>query len=148
MEHPLPGRCSDPVREILSAATGLPVHVDSHARALARAEQMFGEVSTRRSTVLLFIGAVVDGAFATSGEVHRGHAPAPPAWPISLWGQAGRADRTTRSPAVSVHRVPAVRGVRAGHDPPRRRAGPVRGDIPGVAGPRCPRCPELVRYPH
>ncbi|MFJ8885376.1 ROK family protein [Streptomyces sp. NPDC102402] len=72
VEHPHLGWRSVPVREILSAATGLPVHVDSHARALARAEQMFGEVSTRRSTVLLFVGAVVDGAFATAGEMHRG----------------------------------------------------------------------------
>ncbi|MFB4421015.1 ROK family protein [Streptomyces sp. QL37] len=72
VEHPHLGWRAVPVREILSAATGLPVHVDSHSRALARAEQMFGEVSTRRSTVLLFIGAVVDGAFATSGELHRG----------------------------------------------------------------------------
>ncbi|MFD9502160.1 ROK family protein [Streptomyces sp. NPDC060035] len=72
VEHPHLGWRSVPVREILTDATGLPVHVDSHSRALARAEQMFGEVSTRASTVLLFIGAVVDAAFATSGELHRG----------------------------------------------------------------------------
>ncbi|WP_405387561.1 ROK family protein [Streptomyces sp. NBC_01102] len=72
VEHPHLGWRSVPVREILTAATGLPVHVDSHSRALARAEQMFGEVSTRVSTVLLFIGAVVDAAFATAGELHRG----------------------------------------------------------------------------
>ncbi|WP_329206111.1 ROK family protein [Streptomyces sp. NBC_00683] len=72
VEHPHLGWRSVPVREILTAATGLPVHVDSHSRALARAEQMFGEVSTRASTVLLFIGAVVDAAFATAGELHRG----------------------------------------------------------------------------
>ncbi|MER5895212.1 ROK family transcriptional regulator [Streptomyces sp. NPDC001876] len=72
VEHPHLGWRAVPVREILAAATGLPVHVDSHSRALARAEQMFGEVSTRASTVLLFIGAVVDAAFATAGELHRG----------------------------------------------------------------------------
>ncbi|MEU1125520.1 ROK family protein [Streptomyces sp. NPDC005899] len=72
VEHPHLGWRAVPVRDVLSAATGLPVHVDSHSRALARAEQMFGEVTTRRSTVLLFVGAVVDGAFATSGELHRG----------------------------------------------------------------------------
>ncbi|WP_405791749.1 ROK family protein [Streptomyces sp. NBC_01506] len=60
------------VRDHLAAATGLPVHVDSHARALARAEQLVGEASTRGSAVLLFVGAVVDAAFATAGEVHLG----------------------------------------------------------------------------
>ncbi|WUN23161.1 ROK family transcriptional regulator [Streptomyces sp. NBC_00316] len=72
VEHPQLGWRDVPVRDVLSAATGLPVHVDSHARALARAEQMFGETSTRTSTVLLFIGAVVDAAFATEGAMHRG----------------------------------------------------------------------------
>ncbi|MFD3490370.1 ROK family protein [Streptomyces sp. NPDC058690] len=72
VEHPLLGWRDVPVRDILSAATGMPVHVDSHSRALARAEQMFGEASTRASMVLLFIGAVVDAAFATEGAMHRG----------------------------------------------------------------------------
>ncbi|MFD4227611.1 ROK family protein [Streptomyces sp. NPDC058545] len=72
VEHPLLGWRDVPVRDTLSAATGLPVHVDSHSRALARAEQMFGEASTRASMVLLFIGAVVDAAFATEGAMHRG----------------------------------------------------------------------------
>lgn len=72
VEHPLLGWRDVPVRDVLSAATGLPVHVDSHSRALARAEQMFGEASTRASMVLLFIGAVVDAAFATEGAMHRG----------------------------------------------------------------------------
>lgn len=72
VEHPHLGWRDVPVRDILAAATGLPVHVDSHSRALVRAEQMFGEVSTRASTVLLFVGAVVDAAYATSGEPHRG----------------------------------------------------------------------------
>ncbi|MEU9091313.1 ROK family transcriptional regulator [Streptomyces sp. NPDC087901] len=72
VEHPQLGWRDVPVRDILSAATGLPVHVDSHSRALARAEQLFGETSTRTSTVLLFVGAVVDAAFATEGAMHRG----------------------------------------------------------------------------
>ncbi|MFE9814680.1 ROK family protein [Streptomyces sp. NPDC005773] len=70
--HPQLGWRDVPARDILSAATGLPVHVDSHSRALARAEQLFGEESTRSSAVLLFVGAVVDAAFATEGAVHRG----------------------------------------------------------------------------
>ncbi|MER7727545.1 ROK family transcriptional regulator [Streptomyces sp. NPDC096323] len=72
VEHPQLGWRDVPVRDILGAATGLPVHVDSHSRALARAEQLFGETSTRTSTVLLFVGAVVDAAFATEGAMHRG----------------------------------------------------------------------------
>ncbi|MEU3223880.1 ROK family transcriptional regulator [Streptomyces sp. NPDC006976] len=70
--HPQLGWHDVPARDLLAAATGLPVHVDSHSRALARAEQLFGQESTRTSTVLLFVGAVVDAAFATEGAMHRG----------------------------------------------------------------------------
>ncbi|THA62122.1 ROK family transcriptional regulator [Streptomyces sp. A0958] len=70
--HPQLGWRDVPARDLLAAATGLPVHVDSHSRALARAEQLFGQESTRASTVLLFVGAVVDAAFATEGAMHRG----------------------------------------------------------------------------
>jgi predicted NBD/HSP70 family sugar kinase len=72
VDHPRLGWRDVPARRLLSAATGLPVHVDSHSRALARAEQLFGAVRTRDSAVLLFVGAVVDAAFATGGVVHRG----------------------------------------------------------------------------
>jgi predicted NBD/HSP70 family sugar kinase len=72
VDHPRLGWRDVPVRELLAAETGLPVHVDSHSRALARAEQLFGAVRTRDSAVVLFVGAVVDAAFATAGVVHRG----------------------------------------------------------------------------
>lgn len=72
VDHPNLGWRDVPARDVLTAATGLPVHVDSHSRALARAEQLFGQESTRTSTVLLFVGAVVDAAFATEGAMHRG----------------------------------------------------------------------------
>ncbi|WP_327294522.1 ROK family protein [Streptomyces sp. NBC_01197] len=72
VDHPQLGWRDVPVREYLATATGLPVHVDSHARALARAEQMFGEVTTRTSAVLLFVGAVIDAAFTSAGTVHLG----------------------------------------------------------------------------
>lgn len=72
VDHPRLGWRDVAAREVLTAATGLPVHVDSHSRALARAEQLFGAVATRGSVVLLFVGNVVDAAFATSGGVHRG----------------------------------------------------------------------------
>jgi predicted NBD/HSP70 family sugar kinase len=61
-----------PVGAVLRAHTGLPVHVDSHSRALARAEQMFGDTRARASVVHLFVGNVVDAAFATGGTVHHG----------------------------------------------------------------------------
>ncbi|WP_330177427.1 ROK family protein [Streptomyces sp. NBC_01498] len=70
--HPHLGWRDVAVRDHLAAATGLPVHVDSHARALARAEQLLGRASAHGSAVLLFVGAVVDAAFATAGEVHAG----------------------------------------------------------------------------
>ncbi|MBY8878979.1 ROK family transcriptional regulator [Actinacidiphila acidipaludis] len=72
VDHPWLGWHDVPVRDLLTAATGLPVHVDSHSRALARAEQLLGTVAARDSSVLLFVGAVVDAAFATAGAVHRG----------------------------------------------------------------------------
>ncbi|GAA3732547.1 ROK family protein [Streptomyces tremellae] len=76
VDHPLLGWRDVPVRKRLGAATGLPVRVDSHARALARAEQLFGAPTVRRaaraSAVLLFVGAVVDAAFTTGGVVHEG----------------------------------------------------------------------------
>ncbi|MFI0900978.1 ROK family protein [Streptomyces sp. NPDC020983] len=72
VDHPRLGWRDVAAREVLAASTGLPVHVDSHSRALARAEQLFGAATTRGSAVLLFVGAVVDAAFATAGGVHRG----------------------------------------------------------------------------
>ncbi|MCS7477520.1 ROK family protein [Umezawaea endophytica] len=59
-------------RDLLHARVGLPVHVESHSRALARAEQMFGDARARTSLVHLFVGNVVDAAIATGGAVHHG----------------------------------------------------------------------------
>lgn len=72
VEHPLLGWRDVPVREVMAAATGLAVQVDNHSRALARAERMFGDVRARASIVHLFVGNVVDAAFATGGTVHHG----------------------------------------------------------------------------
>ncbi|SDO46883.1 ROK family transcriptional regulator [Lentzea jiangxiensis] len=60
------------VAALLTARTGLPVRVDSHARALARAEQLFGAANGRESLLHLFVGNVVDAAFVTAGAAHRG----------------------------------------------------------------------------
>ncbi|MET7732475.1 ROK family protein [Streptomyces sp. NPDC005402] len=72
VEHPLLGWREVPVREVLGARTGLPVHVDGHARALVNAERLFGRARGGRSMLHLFAGNVVDAAFATHDEVHHG----------------------------------------------------------------------------
>jgi predicted NBD/HSP70 family sugar kinase len=74
VRHPMLGWRDVPVRDRLAAATGLPVHVDGHARALVRAERLFGAsaVPSRASVVQLFVGNVVDAAFATGATVHEG----------------------------------------------------------------------------
>ncbi|MER7752007.1 ROK family transcriptional regulator [Kitasatospora sp. NPDC097643] len=61
-----------PLRELLETATGLPVQVDNHARALTQAEILFGHPAARRSMVHLFVGHVVDAALAVAGTVHLG----------------------------------------------------------------------------
>ncbi|WP_433890511.1 ROK family protein [Streptomyces sp. CA-111067] len=77
IEHAPLGWHDVPVREELSGAAGagvrLPVHVDSHARALARAELLFGAGREHSELVHLFVGNVVDAAIATGGTVLRGH---------------------------------------------------------------------------
>ncbi|MFD7699385.1 ROK family protein [Streptomyces caelestis] len=73
VEHPLLGWREVPVREVLGAHTGLPVHVDGHARALVDAERLFGRAARgSRSALHLFVGNMVDAAFATHDEVHHG----------------------------------------------------------------------------
>ncbi|MEH0578741.1 MULTISPECIES: ROK family transcriptional regulator [Streptomyces] len=72
VEHPLLGWRDVPVREAVGVRTGLPVHVDGHARALVNAERLFGRARGSRSVLQLFVGNVVDAAFATHDEVHHG----------------------------------------------------------------------------
>lgn len=74
VEHPVLGWRNVPVAATLAEATGLPVHVDSNSRALLRAEQLFGDDAprARQSAVHLFVGNVVDVAFAAGGIVHEG----------------------------------------------------------------------------
>ncbi|MEV0633621.1 ROK family protein [Streptomyces sp. NPDC050619] len=70
--HPLLGWRDVPVRDVVGAHTGLPVHVDGHARALVNAERLFGRARGSGSVLHLFVGNVVDAAFATHDEVHHG----------------------------------------------------------------------------
>ncbi|MEV4947314.1 ROK family transcriptional regulator [Streptomyces sp. NPDC053755] len=98
VRHPQLGWRGVAVRDILADATGLPVHVDSHARALARAEQLVGQAATRASAVLLFVGAVVDAAFVTAGVVHQG--PRSGAGNVAHLPVGGPADGDGASPCV------------------------------------------------
>lgn len=72
VEHPLLGWHDVPVRDLVEAATGLDVHVDGHARALVNGERLFGRARGSRSVLHLFVGNVVDAAFATHDAVHYG----------------------------------------------------------------------------
>ena len=72
VEHGPLGWRNVPVRDVLARTTRLPVHVDSHARALAQAELLFGAGSGATELVQLFVGNVVDAAIATGGTVLRG----------------------------------------------------------------------------
>jgi len=90
MDNTLLGWRGVPVRQLLAQATGLPVRVDNHARALARAEQLFGDARARRSVLHLFVGNVVDAAFATGGGIH--HGPRSAAGSVAHLHLAGRAD--------------------------------------------------------
>lgn len=77
VEHAPLGWHEVPVRRELGDTAGggtrLPVHVDSHARALARAEMLFGAGRGHSELVHLFVGNVVDAAIGTGGTVLRGH---------------------------------------------------------------------------
>src|SRR3954468_2061786 len=74
VDHPLLGWRDVPAGRVLAETTGLPVRVDSNSRALLRAEQLFGDAArrVRGSAVHLFVGNVVDVAFAAGGQVHQG----------------------------------------------------------------------------
>ncbi|GAB2965546.1 ROK family protein [Amycolatopsis acidiphila] len=70
VEHPVLGWRDVAARDLLAGRTGLAVEVDGHSRALIHAERLFGV--TRESVLQLFVGNVVDAAFATAGTVQHG----------------------------------------------------------------------------
>jgi predicted NBD/HSP70 family sugar kinase len=72
VEHRLLGWRDVPLRELFAERTGLLVDVDGHSRALLRAERLFGAARGRSSVMHLFIGNVVDAAFAAGDSVHYG----------------------------------------------------------------------------
>jgi predicted NBD/HSP70 family sugar kinase len=91
VEHARLGWRGVPVRRLLEDATGLPVRVDNHARALARAEQLFGDARARASVVHLFIANMIDAAFATGGKIH--HGPQSAAGSVAHLPLEGRTER-------------------------------------------------------
>ena len=108
-----------PLRQTLRSATRLPIHVESHARALAQAELLFG-AGQQGDLVHLFVGNVVDAAIAAGGVLLRGrrngaggiaHLPVPGSTtPCPCGGtgclQATVSDRTMAERAVAEGIVP------------------------------------------
>lgn len=72
VEHSSLGWRNVRIRELFAEQTGLPVRTDSHARALAQAERLFGAARAGDSVLHLFVGNVVDAAIVTGGQTHRG----------------------------------------------------------------------------
>ncbi|MEU6562268.1 ROK family protein [Nocardia nova] len=72
LAHPLLRLRDTPVRDLIAEATGLTVELDSHARATVHAEQLFGTLDFDASAAVLFVGNVIDAAFAVDGRVHYG----------------------------------------------------------------------------
>ncbi|MCC5475637.1 ROK family protein [Streptomyces barringtoniae] len=60
-----------PLRRVLQPVVRLPVHVESHARALTHAELLFGTVGSG-DLLHLFVGNAVDAAIATGGALLHG----------------------------------------------------------------------------
>ncbi|MGC0340739.1 ROK family protein [Streptomyces sp. SLBN-8D4] len=126
VEHPLLGWHEVPVRDVLGARTGLPVHVDGHARALVNAERLFGRARGSRSVLHLFVGNVVDAAFATNDEVHHGprsqagaiaHLPVPGGTEPCDCGRTGclQAELSERTLCRRARRAGIVEGVNPMH---------------------------------
>jgi predicted NBD/HSP70 family sugar kinase len=88
--HPLLGWHDIHVRDQLEQLTGLPVRVDGHARAMVRAEDLFGDQRARSGALHLFAGNVVDAAFAVGGTVH--HGPRSAAGAVAHLAVPGRTD--------------------------------------------------------
>lgn len=90
VEHSMLGWRQVSVAEPLQDRFGVPVVADSHARSLIRAEQLFGDPRSRGSTLALFVGNVVEAAFAMGEQVHygpRSRAGAIAHLPVAFGGQ-------------------------------------------------------------
>jgi predicted NBD/HSP70 family sugar kinase len=88
VEHPMLGWRDVPAARLLAGMLGgVDVHLDSHIRALVRAEQLFGRLDPRHSVLALFVGNVVDAAYAV-GE-HAICGPRSGAGDLAHWRVAG-----------------------------------------------------------
>lgn len=114
VHHPVLRWRQKPLGAELSAAVGLPVRVDNHARAVARAEILFGRPEARRSLVHLFIGNVVDAAFGIEGTVHQGpgsaagdvaHLPVPGSRTRCACGRTGCLEATASDTVLGAEAV-------------------------------------------
>jgi predicted NBD/HSP70 family sugar kinase len=123
------------VQEAVAARTGLPVHVDGHARALVNGERLFGRARGSHSVLHLFVGNMVDAAFATNDEVHHGprsqagaiaHLPVPGGTEPCVCGRAGclQAELSERTLCRRAHAA----GVIDGSDPMQVVAAAAGGD--------------------
>ncbi|MEU4314391.1 ROK family protein [Nocardia sp. NPDC024068] len=83
VHHSFLGWRDVPVREVLAAATGLPAVLDNHTRALMYAEQLYGTTRAAPSSIMLFVGNVIDVAFTVHGRVHYG--PRSAAGSLARW---------------------------------------------------------------
>ncbi|MFD0140928.1 MULTISPECIES: ROK family transcriptional regulator [unclassified Streptomyces] len=104
-----------PLRRTLQRTLGLPVHVEGHARALARAELLFGTVRGG-DLVHLFVGNAVDAAIATGGILLQGrqygaggiaHLPVPGSTEPCPCGRTGCLQATVSDRAVAQRAVAA-----------------------------------------
>ncbi|MFJ3903806.1 ROK family transcriptional regulator [Streptomyces sp. NPDC090025] len=95
--------------ELARGLGGPAVRVDNHARAVAKAEILFGRPEARRSLVHLFVGNVVDAALGIAGVVHQGpgsaagevaHLPVPDSNAPCRCGRSGCLAATASNRAV------------------------------------------------
>jgi len=98
VEHDVLGWRRVPVAALLQRRSGVAVRVDSHVRSLLRAEQLFGRRESRTSVLGLFVGNVVDAAFALGERIHHGarsragaiaHSPVPGSMVPCICGRIG-----------------------------------------------------------
>jgi predicted NBD/HSP70 family sugar kinase len=121
VEHTMLGWKDVRIRDLLREYTGLPVYVDGHSRALLHGERLFGAARSAGSVLHLFVGNVVEAAFALDDAAHCGprsqagiiaHLPLADSTEHCSCGrtgcfQASVSERTVTGRAVEIGLVPA-----------------------------------------
>ena len=125
VEHVMLGWQHVQVRDLLREHTGLPVYVDGHSRALLHGERLFGAARGAGSVLHLFVGNVVEAAFALDDAAHYGprsqagviaHLPLTDSAERCPCGRTGCFQASVSERTVTVRAVEA--GVVAAHDFP------------------------------